>query len=77
MGIRYLVRHWLTMAKAEAKKEIHDAYVAECLRVLTVNSAGVERSHIRVKYQDLIKPKTEPDKDPAEIVDDIKNKLRR
>lgn len=58
--------------------QTYNVYIAECLRMLTENTAKISGgAYLKVKYEDIINPPKEEKRTPEEIIDKISDKLKK
>lgn len=58
------------------KQEIYDIYTAECLRIITENTAKMGHgSYIKKSYKDIISPKATDNRTGEEIAADVIKKI--
>jgi hypothetical protein len=78
MSARGLIAAIPTILKRQSEQSVLNLYLAECLRVLTENTAKIGGGgYISVRYCDLINSKPEEKRTPEEIVSDFKTNLAR
>ena len=77
MGARAIVTALPIMLKQKARKEAYDVYVADCMRILTKNTAKmVGGEYIDVKITDIIaEKKPSNNKSGEEIAADVLRRL--
>lgn len=76
MGWGYVVNNCIALFKKEQTERAEKMYYAECLRVLTENTAKLcGGSYITAKLDDILNPKPVDTRTPEEIIDGIKSKL--
>lgn len=82
-GSSYVIEHCMAAFSVSQERKLYQSYVAECMRVITENTAGLSKQgkYITMRYMDIIKPqKEETQKDTRsaeEIIASIKSKLGR
>ena len=77
-GWGYVRDSCIALYEREQKTELFRTYVAECIRMMTENSArmGGGGSYMKLKYSDLISAKPEKRVEPGEPTANIRKKLR-
>lgn len=78
MGIGYVIEHYIAFFKKAQHEKLYKNYVTEALRYLTENTAKAHGgSYLKVRYSELIEPIKEETRTADEIVEDLREKLRR
>jgi hypothetical protein len=68
----------ISLFKKEQEEKAYKNYVAECLRLVTENTAKTGGgSYVRVKYYDIVNPKQVDNRSANEIIDGIKDKIEK
>jgi hypothetical protein len=66
----------IALFKKEQKEKAIKMYYAECLRIITENTAKLcEGSFINVKLVDILNPKPQETRTADDIINGIKNKI--
>lgn len=72
LGIKALLVTLPYKAKEREEFELYKAYTAECLRLITLNSAKYTGgTYLTKSYLDLVNPKEEQENDAEEIIQDV------
>ena len=67
----------IALYEQEKKNEYYREYVAECLRMISENTARkVGGVYMPVKFTDVISPKARPKQEPGQATERIREKLR-
>ena len=67
----------ISLFQKEQEEKAVNIYYAECLRIMTENTAKmVGGSYIQVKLQDILDQKPVDNRTADDIIDGIKNKLK-
>ena len=66
--LRYIIQD-------EIRQERQTLYIAECLRVISENTAGNHGVYIKMSLFDVLNPKEETSQTAEELVDDFLNKI--
>lgn len=78
VGIGYVIEHYIAYFKKERCEMAYKSYVADALKIITENTAKANGgSYLNVRYAELIEPGKEETRTATEIIDDLKEKLRR
>ena len=76
MGAKAILAALPFLLKEQAKKELYDVYMAECLYCIAENTAKyVGGVHMTQKYTDIINKKPQDTRTGAEIAADVINRL--
>lgn len=76
-GWGYALETCISLFKKEQEEKAVKIYYAECLRIITENTAKMGGgSYIEAKLQDVLAPKPVDNRTAEEIIDGIKNKLQ-
>ena len=71
-----MIEHCISAFLQSRKEQSYQHYVAECLRVITENTAKMGGgSYIQAKLQDILDPKPVDNRTADEIIDIIRKKL--
>ena len=71
----YIINHIKNEYIKNQKEKIYKIYTAECLRLITENSAKIAGgNYMTAKYQDIIEPKQEIQQTAEEIIDEFMKK---
>lgn len=66
----------IALFKKEQEEKAKNIYMAECLRMITENTAKMSGgSYIQAKLKDILDPKPEETRTPDEIIEGIRKKL--
>jgi hypothetical protein len=66
----------ISLFQKEQEEKAVKIYYAECLRIMTENTAKIcGGSYIQVKLQDILDPKPIDDRTAEDIIDGIRKKL--
>ena len=72
-----MIEHCISAFSQSKKEQSYQHYVAECLRVITENTARFGGgSYIQLKLQDILDPKPVDNRTAADIIEGIRNKLK-
>lgn len=78
MSVRGLISVLPTVIKRQNEKSALGVYIADCLRILTENTAKVSGGgYIKMRYGELIHPQPEEERTSEEVVNSIKLKLSK
>lgn len=71
MSAKAIISTLPTKIRQDAEKAVWEDYVAQCLRVITENTAkAVQGGYVAKEYRDIIHPQTS-DKTADEIIDEL------
>ena len=71
MSAKAIIATLPTKIRQDAEKAVWEDYVAQCLRVITENTAkAVQGGYVTKEYRDIIHPQTS-DKTADEIIDEL------
>lgn len=71
-----MIEHCISAFLQSKKEQSYQHYMAECLRVITENTARFGGgSYIQVKLQDILDPKPVENRTADEIIEGIRKKL--
>lgn len=71
------MNHCISLFKKEQEEKAVKIYYAECLRIMTENTAKMGGgSFVRAKMSELLDPKPVDNRTSSEIIDGIRNKLK-
>lgn len=79
LGSGYVIEHCIAALDDLAQKKAFEAYVTDCLKALTVNTAGQEeKSYMKSRYSELVNFDRKPRKQQSaeEIKSNIFGKLK-
>ena len=77
-GWGYVKDCCISLFQKEQEEKAERYYIAECLRVITENTAkGFGGNYINVKFHDMLNPKREETRTAFEVISDIKSKLEK
>ena len=66
----------ISLFKQEQEEKAYRNYIAECLRVITENTAkSGGGSYMQIKYYDIINPKPVDNRTAEDIISGIKEKI--
>ena len=78
MSARGLIAAMPMILKRQSEQSVLNLYLAECLRILTENTAKIGGGgYISVRYYDLINSKPEEKRTPEEIISGFKESLAK
>lgn len=79
MGIGYVIEHYIAFFKKEQHEKAYKNYVTDALRIITENTARAVNNgiYLKARYAELIEPIKKEERTANEIIDDLKQKLRR
>ena len=78
LGIGYVIDNYISYFNKIQRQKIYQMYVTDTLRLIAENSAKINGgSYIKARYIDLIEPAKEEKRTAEEIIDGMKEKLRR
>lgn len=71
-----MIEHCISAFVQKKKEQSYQHYVAECLRVISENTAKFGGgSYVQVKLQDILNPKPVDNRTAEDIIDGIRKKL--
>lgn len=75
-GKGYVKDFCISLFKQEQEEKAYRNYIAECLRVITENTAkSGGGSYMQIKYYDIINPKPVDNRTAEDIISGIKEKI--
>lgn len=78
MNVRGLISVLPMVIKRQSEKSALDVYIADCLRILTENTAKIGGGgYIKLRYNELIHPKPEEKRTSVEVISSFKSKLSK
>ncbi len=78
MGIGYVIDHYISYFNKEQKEKAYKVYISDVLRIISENTAKYSGgSYVKVRYSELIDPPKKETRTSEEIIENIRNKLRR
>lgn len=76
-GWGYVKDLCISLFQKEQEEKAVKIYYAECLRIITENTAKmVSGSYVQAKLQDILDPEPEDNRTADDIIEGIKNKLK-
>jgi hypothetical protein len=76
-GWGYVRETCISLFQKEQEEKAVKIYYAECLRIMTENTAKMGGgSYIQAKLQDILNPKPEDNRTADDIIEGIRNKLK-
>ncbi len=76
-GWGYVKDFCISLFQKEQEEKAAKIYCAECLRIMTENTAKIGGgSYIKVKLKDILDPKPVDNRTADDIIDGIRNKLK-
>lgn len=78
IGIGYVIEHYIAFFKKEQHDKAYRNYVTDALRIITENTAKAHGgSYLQARYSELIEPIKEEKRTADEVIENLKEKLRR
>lgn len=78
LGIGYVIDHYISYFNNRQRELAYKYYVSDSLRLITENTAKMSQgSYLKIRYADLIEPRKEETRTANEVINDLKDKLRR
>lgn len=78
MSVRGLISVLPMAVKKQREKSVLNIYIADCVRLLTENTAKFGGgSYVNLRYEDIINPKPEETRSPEEVINNVKMGLSR
>ncbi len=79
MGIGYVIEHYISFFHKEQEEKAYRVYVTDTLRLITENTAkmGHGGSYFKARYIEVLEPPKEEKRSAEEVINGIKDKLRR
>lgn len=84
-GWGYVIEYCISLFKKEQEEKLYQNYVAECLRIMTENTAKIASAllredadchYISVSFHDMLDPKPTDTRTSEEVIESIGNKLQ-
>lgn len=78
LGSGYVIEHCIAALDDLSEKRAFEAYVTDCLKALTENTAGEAKNYMKSRYVELVNFDTKPRKEQSaeEIKSNIFGKLK-
>ena len=77
MGIGYVIEHYIAFFQKEQREKAYRIYVTDALKLITENMVKKESAYLSQRYIEVIEPVKEEKRSASEIIDGLKDKLRR
>ncbi len=78
VGIGYVIEHYIAFFKKEQHEKAYRNYVTDALKILTENTAKANGGkYLQLRYAELFEPTKEETRSAEEVIENIKEKLRR
>ena len=78
VGIGYVIEHYIAYFQKEQQEKMYKIYITDSLKMIAENTAKAHGgSYLNSRFIDIIEPGKEETRTAEEVIDDLKEKLRR